>query len=71
MSLLPRCTCVQKRGYVPGDYSADCQRHASTVAWFARVKQQHQSRMAALRQEALTRPVHGGYPDVTRQQEPV
>jgi hypothetical protein len=58
MSLLPRCTCQ-----FPGIWEWQCPRHWQAAQWLDEREQKRAADLAALRQLALTRPVHGGYPD--------
>lgn len=63
MSILPDCTCTKQFGYVFGEYSTGCPRHGSTARWLQQKQEQREAALRNQRKQALTRPVHGGYPD--------
>lgn len=63
MSIMADCTCKKQFGYVFGDYSKGCPRHGSTASWLEQRREQRAADLENLRKQALTRPVHGGYPD--------
>jgi hypothetical protein len=62
MSMMADCTCSKKFGYVFGDYEIACPRHGSTAKWLEQKREQRAEALRKLREQALTRPAHGGYP---------
>lgn len=62
MSILPRCTC-DRFGSMFGEYDERCARHWSSAKWWKQKMEQRAADLENLRKQALTRPVHGGYPD--------
>lgn len=62
MSILPSCTCDEFQSAF-GRYSERCPRHASSAKWWKQKMKEHAERMEALRVQAKSRPIHGGYPD--------
>jgi hypothetical protein len=69
MSLMPDCTCRKDFGYVFGDYSAECPRHASVAKWLKEKRERLAAELNGLHEQAMTRPVHGGYPEFISSKE--
>lgn len=66
MSMLPSCTCDRKGSGFPvmfGQFDKGCPRHGSSASWLEEHMARRAAALEALREQALSRPVHGGYPD--------
>jgi hypothetical protein len=70
VSLLPNCTCGRYGSGFPvmfGKFDKGCPRHGSSASWLEKHMARRAADLKALREQALTRPTHGGYPVVARE----